>query len=416
MPEPTTPTDTRYISFHEALALVEQAAAPLPPEEVDLQRTEELVLAADAIARVSSPSVHASARDGFAVMAADLERGDGGSGVELEVIGTATAAAPYRGELTPGRAIRITTGAPLPRGADAVVMSELCEERSASRVAVRDRPDPGRNVIPRGNDVRAGDAVARAGDTITPGLAGLLAAAGIDRIGIHPRPTVALLAVGDEVVRPGTELGDGQLYASNLAFLDAWLGRLGLRRSAEVVPDDEGALGRAIEEPLSRGADAVITSGGAWSSHRDLVLPTLAQLGWEQIFHRVRMGPGTGTSFGTLDGRPVFCLPGGPPSSAVGFLVLALPGLLRLAGRRAPYLERVRARLATAAIGRRKAWTEFSHARLRLGTAGPTVEPLQSGSRIARIARANCLLRLDEGVDRVEAGAEIDVELFNLRA
>ncbi|MBW2277440.1 MAG: molybdopterin molybdotransferase MoeA [Deltaproteobacteria bacterium] len=415
MPAPSNKTDSTYISFDEALALVAQTVAPLPPTNVTLGEAAGLVLAADASSRVDSPSVDASTKDGFAVVAADLDGCNSQTGIELKVIGTATAAAPWHGELTPGSTARITTGAPLPRGADAVVMSELCEERSADAVLVRDRPGAGRNVIARGNDVRAGEKIAAAGDPITPGLAGLLAAAGIDRIEAHALPRVALLAVGDEVVRPGTPLGDGQLYASNLSFLDAWLERLHLSRTADVIPDSAEQLSAAIERALDDGADAVITSGGAWSSHRDLVLPALEQLGWTEVFHRVRMGPGTGTSFGKLGDGHVFCLPGGPPSSAVGFLELALPGLLRLAGRRPPYLERTRARLAKPAIGRRIGWTEFSHARVNAGPKDPEVVPLQKGSRIARIARANCLLRLDEGVDRIEPGTEVDVELLGVR-
>jgi molybdopterin molybdotransferase len=414
---PPTPenTDGAYISFDEARSLVERTVAPLPATNVAIEEAPGLVLAADAKARVDSPSVDASAKDGFAVVAADLEGRDPGEAVELELVGTATAAAAWSGELTSGHAARITTGAPLPRGADAVVMYELCEELPSGRVLVRDRPGARRNVIPRGNDVRDGDAVAAVGAPVTPGVAALLAAAGIDRIDVRPKPTVALLAVGDEVVLPGTRLGEGQLYASNLVFLDAWLNRLRLTRTTEVIPDDGERLTEAIERALARGADAVITSGGAWSSHRDLVLPTLSQLGWTEVFHRVRMGPGTGTSFGTLDRRCVFCLPGGPPSSVVGFLELAMPGLLRLAGRQPPYLEQLRGRLVEPAIGRRAEWTEFSHALLRHGPGGPTVEPLQQGSRIARIAKANCLLRLDEGVDRIEAGEEIEVELLNAR-
>lgn len=415
MPPSTENTDDAYVSFDEALAVVERTVAPLPAESAALDRAAGLVLASGATARVDSPSVDASARDGFAVIAADLEGEGLPTGVELELIGTATAATPWPGRLLPGAAARITTGAPLPDGADAVVMSELCEAGSAKRVIVRDRPGTGRNIIPRGSDVRAGEPVANAGDRITPGLAGLLAAAGVDRVELHPLPKVAVLAVGDEVVRPGSPLGDGQLYASNLAFLDAWLERLGAERSTEVIPDEERALHRAIERALAGGADAVVTSGGAWSSHRDLVIPALEDLGWSQMFHRVRMGPGTGTSFGTLDGRCLFCLPGGPPSSAIGFLQLALPGLLRLAGRRSPYLQRTRARLTAPVVGRRIGWTEFAHARLGRDDQGSTVEPLQTGSRLKRIAAADCLIRIPEGADRIEPGTRIDVELLSVR-
>jgi molybdopterin molybdotransferase len=411
--DPDNSADT-YVGFDDARELVLRSVSPLPGQQVLLAEAAGLVLAARAAARVDSPSVDASARDGFAVTAADLEQGDPEAGVKLPVVGSATAGTPWPGELTPGQAVRITTGAPLPAGADAVVMSELCED-AGDEVLVRDRPGVGRNVIPRGNDVGTGDPVAAAGDAISPGLAGLLAAAGIDRVEAVPLPRVALLAVGDEVVAPGQELGEGQLYASNLAFLDAWLGRLGIEHTAAVAPDRQGALAQVIADAIGRGAQAVITSGGAWSSHRDLVLPALGDLGWTQVFHRVRMGPGTGTAFGTLDGRPLFCLPGGPPSSAIGFLELALPGLLKMAGHEGPTLPVVRARLSAPAEGRRPGWTEFAQGRLDRDDQGLTVEPLQSGSRLKRIAAADCLIRIPEGADRIERGTRIDVELLAVR-
>jgi molybdopterin molybdotransferase len=414
MPDSLTSDSDTYVGFDEARELVRGSVSTLPAQRVDLARAGGLVLAEQTTARVDSPSVDASARDGFAVISADLEAGDPQVGVRLSLVGSATAGAPWAGELISGQAVHITTGAPLPAGADAVVMSELCQD-SDHDVLVRDRPGAGRNVIPRGNDVRTGDPVAAAEDRITPGLAGLLAAAGIDRVEVVPRPRVALLAVGDEVVAPGQDLGEGQLYASNLAFLDAWLGRLGIARTAAVAPDRRGALAQAIADAFQAGAQAVITSGGAWSSHRDLVLPALEDLGWSRVFHRVRMGPGAGTAFGTLDDRPVFCLPGGPPSSAIGFLELALPGLQQMAGLEGPSLPVVRARLAAAAVGRRPGWTEFAHGRLDRDDQGLTAEPLQTGSRLKRIAAADCLIRIPEGVERIESGDRIDVELLSVR-
>jgi molybdopterin molybdotransferase len=407
-------THDTYIGFDEARSLIEGSLEPLPPEELEVGDAAGRVIATDAIAVVDSPSVDASSRDGFAVIAADLEEATREDGPILTVVGSATAAVAWSGELEAGQAARITTGAPVPAGADAVVMSELCQDLG-DQVIVRDSPGSGRNVIPRGNDVSAGDRVARAGDRIDPGLAALLSASGIERVQTIARPRVALLAVGDEVVLPGTALGEGQLYASNLAYIDAWLRRLGIDSTSDLLPDDRDALSRAIERALADGADAVITSGGAWSSHRDMVRPALDQLGWSCVFHRVRIGPASGTAFGRLGGRAVFCLPGGPPSSVVGFLQLALPGLLRMAGHVGPALPVVRARLAAAATGRRRGWTEFAHGALERDGDVLMVTPLQTGSRLKRIAAGDCLLRIDEGVDRIEQGTAIDVELLGMR-
>jgi molybdopterin molybdotransferase len=404
-----------YIAFDEARALVEHTIAPLPPRRFDLTDTIGLVLAADAIGRVDSPSVDASARDGFAVRSADLVGAGAGRGVRLAVIGSATAGVPFGGRLRPGTAVRITTGAPLPAGADAAVMSEFCQTDGQEAVVVGDDPGPGRNLIPRGNDVRAGHVLAAAGTALTPGTIGLLAAAGLDRVQAHPLPRVALLAVGDEVVAPGGVLGEGQLYASNLAFLDAWLRQLGIDHTAAVIKDDRSALRGAIEHAALAESRVVITTGGAWSSHRDMVIPVLDELGWTRVFRRVRMGPGTGTALGVLFEQIVICLPGGPPSSAVGFLELALPGLLRLAGRQPPYLQIARAWLSAPVVGRRPGFTEFAHGRLNRGVDGLTVEPLQRGSRLARIAAADCLMRIDAGTGGIPAGTEIEVELLAVR-
>lgn len=403
-------TDDTYMGFDEARSMVERSVKPLAAERIDLDRANGLVLASDAVALVDSPSVDASTRDGFAVIAADLEAAGEECGVLLAMIGSATAGKPWTGTLQPGTAVRITTGAALPAGADAVVMSECCELADTDNVLVRDRPGFARNVILRGSDVRAGHAVAAASHRITPGVVGLLAAAGIDLVAAVPLPRVALLAVGDEVVLPGNALQEGQLYASNLAYLSAWLRLLAIEHSTAVIGDDRQTLQQALLQ--TAGAHVVITSGGAWSSHRDLVIPALEDLGWTQIFHRVRMGPGAGTAFGRYGEQLIFCLPGGPPSSAIGFLQLALPCLLRLAGRVPPFLPTTRAQLVAPVMGRRPGWTEFAHARIEQSTAGQFVEPLQSGSRLARIAAANCLLQIPEGVGKIESGTDVEVELL----
>jgi len=155
-------------------------------------------------------------------------------------------------------------------------------------------------------------------------------------------------------------------------------------------------------------ADALLTSGGAWLSRRDLVLDVLSDLGWHKVFHRVRLGPGKGVGFGLWEGKPVFCLPGGPPSNETAFLLLALPGLLRLAGFPAPGFPVKRARLAEDVQGT-PGWTRVIRGRLEDGPEGLSFRPITAPSRLTALARAQGLLILPEDAPAWAAGREVDV-------
>jgi len=167
---------------------------------------------------------------------------------------------------------------------------------------------------------------------LTPALTGLLAAGGLEQVKVYPSPRVAVVATGDEVIAPGHPLQPGQLYASNIVTLYSWLHHFGMSGETAVVRDRPDELEMTFQKLLSRN-DALLTSGGAWKSERDLTTRVLDEMGWEMFFHRVRIGPGKAVALGILDGKPIFCLPGGPPSNEMAFLQIALPGLLQMAGR-----------------------------------------------------------------------------------
>jgi molybdopterin molybdotransferase len=308
--------------------------------------------------------------------------------------------------------VGVNTGAPLPPGADAVLAGEFARA-SGAQVACLAPAEPGRNVMPAGSDLQPGDLLVRPGQRLTPAAVGLLAAGGWSGLAAHPLPRVALLATGREVVAPGRPLPAGAVYASNLTALAAWLRLEGMAATAEVIDDDLGQIQEAARR-LAADHDALLTSGGAWTSGRDLVVAALEDLGWEQVFRRVRMGPGKGVAFGLWGGKPVFCLPGGPPSNEMAFLQLALPGLLLMAGREGPALPPMPARLAAELAGPAE-WTQFWHGGLEPAAepGGPTVfRPFPLSGRLQSMAGSQAVAALPEGVERLAAGAGLTVQLL----
>jgi molybdopterin molybdotransferase len=303
----------------------------------------------------------------------------------------------------------VTTGAPLPTGSDAVLSEEFCHAESGSIVAFN-TAEAGRNILPRGRDIRQGEVTGKKGMTLTPARVGLLAAAGISSAEVYRNPRVAVIATGDEVVMPGHELREGQLYASNMVEICAWLRQYGLTYLTELVVDRRQALQQAIEQ-LVTGVDVIITCGGAWGSERDLILNVLTDLNWQGIYHRVRMGPGKPVAFGFLKNKPVFCLPGGPPSAEMAFLQLALPALLKMKGKSSTTFPAISATLAQSVYGK-KGWTDIIHAQLE-STAGKLfVHPAKLKSALQSMARKDALIFLTEDQDEISAGKTIDIQLL----
>jgi molybdopterin molybdotransferase len=222
---------------------------------------------------------------------------------------------------------------------------------------------------------------------------------------------VGILATGDEVTAPGMPLGRGKLYASNMVTLSAWCRRFGMKTVSAIAPDESGALVQALRSLESR-CDAVITSGGAWTGDRDLVASVLRGMGWRQVFHRVRMGPGKAVGFGLLAEKPVFILPGGPPSNLIGFLQIALPGLMQQSGRAQVALPLMRVRAGQDLSGRNTDWTHFVFGRLEPHAPLPLFFPVARSSRLQALAEATALAAVPEGCSRIEAGTEITVQLL----
>jgi molybdopterin molybdotransferase len=402
-----------YLGFRQAFGVIEKNVRPVGEETLFLDRCAGRIVAASLVAKVSYPSVDVSLKDGFAVKSGDVVEADRQKPVRLKVAGFAFAGGAYDGHVNGGDAVKICSGAPVPDGADAVVAGEFCEEKSPDEVLINADAGPGRNIMRAGVEVNAGAVIAPQGERLSPGYLGLAAAAGIHEVKVYRRPRVAIVSIGDEVVAPGAKLHVGQLYASNLVTMEAWLASFGIPCAASIVSDYESSIKQELQRHLP-GVDAILTSGGAWGSERDLVLGTLGKLGWRKLFHYVRMGPGKGVAFGLWENIPVFCLPGGPTSNQMAFLQLALPALLRMGGETRHPLPAVPARLTEDVKSRHQAWTEFKDAIVTLDAGGCyQVELYRNRSRLRSIAGTGALLCIPEGQESLNKGDVVPVQLLN---
>jgi len=399
-----------FISFDEALDLTLAHVTPGQAEILPLDQLTGKILAEDTVAKVDSPSVSTSRKDGYAVVSSDLSEAAGENPVELVLVGHLSAGDIADLQISAGQAVRVTTGAPLPKGADAVLSEEYCEQ-SGDTILARNTAEEGRNILERGTDIRQQETVAAKGEKLSPALIGLLASAGLDCAPVHRAPKVAVIASGDEVVAPGSPLPDGKLYASNMIEICSWLTFYGLSYFAGLVGDDKQEIHNAIAAQLSE-ADVFITSGGAWGSERDLILDAVEDLNWQGVYRRVRMGPGKPVGFGLLENKPFFILPGGPPSNEMAFLQLALPAIMKMKGETSFSFPWIRAQLSETVSGH-KDWTQFIHARLEKSKSQLSVKPAKLKSRLISMARKEALIIIPEGWEELIAGEIIEIQLLN---
>jgi molybdopterin molybdotransferase len=396
------------ISVEQARQLV-LAATPAPQREtVPLGRALDRVLAEEVRGAVDVPPFDSSAMDGFAVGAdaVGVEHG-----TELEVVGEARAGAPAGVAVTPGIAVQISTGAAIPAGAAAVVPIERATDAGAGRVRV-EAAATGANVRPRGEVLRAGEPVLRAGSVLGPAAVGVLATAGRAEVRCARRPRVAVLATGDELVEPGTALGPGEIWSSNPPALAGQATHAGaIVDRIETVADDATATSRAIAAAIE-AADVVCVSGGVSVGPHDHVKPAFAALGVEEVFWRVALRPGRPTWFGiAADGRTLaFGLPGNPVSAMVCFHLFVLPALRALQGAD-PQATRGTAVLGEA-IARQRSREEAVRCRLRETPDGPRVAPTgsQDSHVITSMLAADCLALVPAGDGELAAGETVEIE------
>lgn len=379
----------------------------LPEERVPLAGALGFVLAADVRAPHDVPPFDNSGMDGFAVRSVDVADAP----VELEVVGDVPAGSVATGPVDPGTTIRIMTGAPIPPGADAVVIVEDSEPVGGARVRLLSSAVPGQHVRPAGGDIAAGSVVLGAGTRLGPAHLGVLASIGVADPLVRRRPRVAVLSTGDELVPADTrELRPGAIRDSNRPSLVAMLQELGADvLDLGIVSDDARLLRGALGE-ASDSADAVVTSGGVSMGEHDLVKQVLAETGTIE-FWRVAMQPAKPFAFGFLGGTPLFGLPGNPVSVAVAFEQFVRPALLRRMGATALFRRRSRG-LAGAEFSTNPDRTVFLRVRVdhRDGSDVAVEAGGQGSNVLSALAAADAFAVIPVGVGRVEAGAPIDLE------
>ncbi|MEP7042297.1 MAG: gephyrin-like molybdotransferase Glp [Dokdonella sp.] len=382
------------------------ASRRLPSEAVALEQALDRVLAEDLIAPFNLPPFANSAMDGYALHGDELPQRDerrfrlGGS-----VLAGATAAP----ECHRGECIRITTGAPLPPGADSVVVKEnVCVDGDA--VVVRAGEQAGANVRPAGEDYGAGDIALRAGERLTPARLGVLASCGLTHARVARRPRVALFVTGDELVPPGQVLGFGQIHDSNRYSLGALLREVGI----EPLPiahlrDDPDALRAALRDAGER-CDMIVSSGGVSAGEADFLPGLVAELG-KVHFWKVRMKPGMPVLCGEIGRALVFALPGNPVSTIATFLALVRPALLALQGARETAPRAWKARLANA-ISKKHDRAEFLRASFEARDDGglwATALRKQGSGMLRGVAEADALIFIPEDARELAAGAVVEL-------
>jgi len=320
------------ISVDEALdRIFTRIPTPLP-ETVPLGRAHKRVLARPLVAQHTQPPFDASAMDGYAVRAADVAPGR-----PLFLAGTSQAGARFTGMMQRGECVRIFTGAPLPIGADAVIMQEDSTARG-NQVTFEKAPPPGRSVRRKGFDFVAGTELLPAGVPLTPAMLNLAAAANHAELTVTKRPRLAILATGDELVPPGSELGADQIVASNSYGLTPLLAPYAEKVvDLGIVPDDKRQLETALLGAFDYGVEVLITTGGASVGERDYVQEVLRDLGVALDFWKILMRPGKPLMFGTRGKTLVFGLPGNPVSAFVTATVLVRPALRLMTGHTDPF-------------------------------------------------------------------------------
>jgi putative molybdopterin biosynthesis protein len=406
----------KLLSFDEAKQLLDQSFSPKPvgEEQVSLLKAHERVLAQDIVSPIDIPSFSRSTVDGYAVKAADTFDASEDKHVSLRFCGHVAIGEPPTVTVEQESAAEIVTGAPLPEGADAVVMVEQTS-RQGDKVLVRRPVVRGENIRAAGSDIHKNETVLKKGRVLGSREIGALAAIGLTEVTVYKRPRVAVMSTGAEVVAPGEALPPGKIYDINAHTLSAAVLESGGKPiNLGIIPDKKDKLTQALKQALA-SADAVITSGGVSVGPKDFTPQVVDSLGKPGvIISGVAVKPGKPLTIAIVDGKPVFSLPGNPTSSLFMFNVFVRPILVRLAGRTEEDLPKVKAVAAKRMFPARGRRT-FVMVNLTYDNAGALlVSPVPTGlsGAITTLTKADGFVEISEKEQFVDAGTEIDVYLF----
>ncbi len=397
-------------SVEEHLTKILELVEPLPPYEQPLLEAIGLPICQDVTASIDLPTFDNSAMDGYACRRDDLLDATENHPVRLPVVGESAAGQSKAYALSPGQAVKIMTGAPMPAGADVVVPIEWTDGGRAN-VSITKLPSPGQHVRSRGEDVQAGQSLLEEGTSLGPRQAAILAATGHAQVRARPRPRIVVLSTGSELREPGTPLGFDSIYDSNSFAIAAAVRQAdAIAYRVGIVPDDPQELTDTLSDQLVR-ADLVVTSGGVSKGDYDVVKDVLGRLGTVQ-FTEVAMQPGKPQGFGTIgeDDTPIFTLPGNPVSSYISFEVFVLPAIRRMMGR-LPYRRPLVRAAVTDGFSSPPGRKQFVRSTFEVTGHGAQVTPVGGhGSHlIGSLSQSNALIVVPESTTAVEAGSTVDV-------
>ena len=400
---------TSTISFDEARRRLDAAVDPITrTERVPLGAAQGRVAAEDIRSSIDVPPFSRSAMDGYAVIAADTSGATVASPVRLRVVDRLYTGQAPAVVVSTGTCAEIATGAPLPAGADAVVMVEQTTKDAGDCVLFATAATAGQNIGRRGADISAGATVVRRGDLLNPGRVGALAAIGHDSVTVYARPRVAILSTGNEVVEPGRSLGPGQIFDVNRFTLAAIVeSNGGVADPRAPVEDTIIALASALDE--CAGADIIVFSGGSSVGERDLIVDVVAERG-EMVFHGIAVKPGKPTGFARIGaGRtPFFAMPGNPTSCLSNAYVLLVP-FLRATAR----LPAAPSRTITVPLGRRivsqAGRLQFYTVTVQQGMAMPA---FKGSGEITSLSHADGFIQIPADQSVIEEGEAVEVTLF----
>ncbi len=407
-------------SVTEQLDIVLGAAFPPAPVRVAISEAQGLLCAQEVVSSSALPSFDQAAVDGYAVRSVDVTHASGQAPVVLPVVGEVAAGSRVAHRLQPGQAVFVATGAPLPTIADAVVPREPGASTGA-RISVTTPLRSGAYVRRAGEDVQPGDVAVRSGAFIGAAQVGLLAAVGMDKVLVHPRPRLSVISVGNELVDVSRQPGPGQVYDVNSYALAAAARDAGAEVTRVGIGSSDARRLHELVESRLLVSEAVVLAGGAGGYASELVREALSDLG-DIDLTRVAMQPGSTQGFGRLGPErvPTFLLPANPVSALVVFEVIVRPAIRTMLGRRNPYRRTVTAR-TLAAISSPAGRRQFLRGQLmRDDNDDYLVHVLGGGAGgshfLASLAEANCLILIDEQTTEVPIGAEVAVSFLAQRA
>jgi molybdopterin molybdotransferase len=390
------------LTEQETLRRILDATETLTTEEVPIAAAGDRVLADTLFARIALPAFNNSSMDGYAVIAREAR-----PGTKLSVVGEQSAGLNRRLRVQSGTAVRIFTGAPLPEGADAVLMQEDAE-RAGAEIIVRTELQPAENVRMRGGDLCEGQKIGHPGMRLSAQRLALLASQGLSRVTVYRRPQVSVVVTGSELRKPDASLEPGEIYETNGIMLSELVRKSGgLPVHFDPIPDDEEAHIRALSEALE--SDVAIIAGGVSVGEKDLVKPVLRKLGAELALWRVAIRPGKPFLFGRLGHKLIFGLPGNPVSAYVTFVVFVRPALLRLQASSGESSQRMQVRAAQRLRnpGERPHYLRGSLTGDGFALVGP-----QESHALFALSQADALVRLEPNQEAAE-GEMLEALLIN---